>query len=82
MIQKRNRFSTNSQKSKKIALDFQPLANPKIENMKRRFILPKRRNNLGHLTTRKKGIASQKNDTLIKYIQTMLFYNAKGLIFS
>lgn len=38
MIQKRNRFSTNSQKSKKIALDFQPLANPKIENMKRRFI--------------------------------------------
>ena len=37
MIQKRNRFSTNSQKSKKIALDFQPLANPKIENMKRRF---------------------------------------------
>ena len=43
MIQKRNRFSTNSQKSKKIALDFQPLANPKIENMKRRFIFPKRR---------------------------------------
>ena len=43
MIQKRNRFSTNSQKSKKIALDFQPLANPKIENMKRRFILTKRR---------------------------------------
>ena len=43
MIQKRNRFSTNSQKSKKIALDFQPLANPKIENMKRRFILSKRR---------------------------------------
>ena len=43
MIQKRNRFSTNSQKSKKIALDFQPLANPKIENMKRRFISPKRR---------------------------------------
>lgn len=42
MIQKRNRFSTNSQKSKKIALDFQPLANPKIENMKRRFIFPKR----------------------------------------
>lgn len=38
MIQKRNRFSTNSQKSKKIALDFQPLANPKIENMKRRFM--------------------------------------------
>ena len=37
MIQKRNRFSTNSQKSKKIALDFQPLANPKIENMKRRL---------------------------------------------
>ena len=43
MIQKRNRFSTNSQKSKKIALDFQPLANPKIENMKRRFIAAKRR---------------------------------------
>ena len=43
MIQKRNRFSTNSQKSKKIALDFQPLANPKIENMKRRFISTKRR---------------------------------------
>ena len=43
MIQKRNRFSTNSQKSKKIALDFQPLANPKIENMKRRFIFAKRR---------------------------------------
>ena len=43
MIQKRNRFSTNSQKSKKIALDFQPLANPKIENMKRRFIPTKRR---------------------------------------
>lgn len=38
MIQKRNRFSTNSQKSKKITLDFQPLANPKIENMKRRFM--------------------------------------------
>ncbi len=43
MIQKRNRFSTNSQKSKKIALDFQPLANPKIENMKRRFVRAKRR---------------------------------------
>ena len=43
MIQKRNRFSTNSQKSKKIALDFQPLANPKIENMKRRSIFAKRR---------------------------------------
>ena len=43
MIQKRNRFSTNSQKSKKITLDFQPLANPKIENMKRRFISLKRR---------------------------------------
>ena len=43
MIQKRNRFSTNSQKSKKIALDFQPLANPKIENMKRRFTKIKRR---------------------------------------
>ena len=41
MIQKRNRFSTNSQKSKKIALDFQPLANPKIENMKRRLIFLK-----------------------------------------
>ena len=38
MTQKRNRFSTKAQKSKKIALDFQPLANPKIENMKRRFI--------------------------------------------
>ena len=37
MTQKRNRFSTKAQKSKKIALDFQPLANPKIENMKRRF---------------------------------------------
>ena len=34
MIQKRNRFSTNSQKSKKITLDFQPLANPKIERRK------------------------------------------------
>ena len=43
MIQKRNRFSTNSQKSKKITLDFQPLANPKIENMKRRFAKIKRR---------------------------------------
>ena len=43
MIQKRNRFSTNSQKSKKITLDFQPLANPKIENMKRRSILTKGR---------------------------------------
>ena len=43
MIQKRNRFSTNSQKSKKIALDFQPLANPKIENMKRRFTKIKQR---------------------------------------
>ena len=43
MIQKRNRFSTNSQKSKKIALDFQPLANPKIENMKRRFVRTDRR---------------------------------------
>lgn len=38
MIQKRNRFSTNSQKSKKIALDFQALAKLKMENMKRRFM--------------------------------------------
>ncbi|MDD5977555.1 MAG: hypothetical protein PUC08_08510 [Bacteroidales bacterium] len=43
MIQKRNRFSTNSQKSKKIALDFQALAKPKMENMKRRFAHTKRR---------------------------------------
>lgn len=38
MIQKRNRFSTKAQKSKKIALDFQALAKPKMENMKRRFM--------------------------------------------
>lgn len=38
MTQKRNRFSTKAQKSKKIALDFQALAKPKMENMKRRFI--------------------------------------------
>lgn len=38
MIQKRNRFSTKAQKSKKFALDFQVLAKPKVENMKRRFM--------------------------------------------
>lgn len=38
MTQKRNRFSTKAQKSKKIALDFQALAKPKMENMKRRFM--------------------------------------------
>ncbi|MDD5961744.1 MAG: hypothetical protein PUC16_05675, partial [Bacteroidales bacterium] len=43
MTQKRNRFSTKAQKSKKIALDFQALAKPKMENMKRRFSLTKRR---------------------------------------
>ncbi|MDD5961981.1 MAG: hypothetical protein PUC16_06890, partial [Bacteroidales bacterium] len=43
MTQKRNRFSTKAQKSKKIALDFQALAKPKMENMKRRFKRAKRR---------------------------------------